>query len=184
MPDMSIPTITTPRLLLRAFTEEDLVPLHRILGERDVLRYFPKTDPLSRDRVQKMIVRLLTHWEERGYGLWAVVSRSTGELMGRSGLQYLTETEEVEVDFILDQAFWGRGLATEAGQASLQYGFESVGVGSVVGIVHPENIASQRVLEKLGMRFTERKQYFGMNCYRYAIARSAYERVHVSRQYR
>lgn len=174
---MSIPTITTPRLILRAFTEGDLDPLHCILSERDVLRYFPKSEPLSRDRVQKMIVRLLKHWEERDYGLWAVASRSTGELMGRSGLQYLAETDEVEVDFILGQAFWGQGLATEAGRASLQYGFESVGIRSVVGIVYLENIASQRVLERLGMRFIELKQYFGMDCYRYAIERSAYEKV-------
>lgn len=151
--------------------------MHRLLGEKDVLRYFPETDPLSRGRVQKMIFSLLKHWEERGYGLWAVELRSTAELIGRSGLQYLAETEEMEVDFILGKAFWGRGYATEAGRASLRYGFEELGAERVVGIVHPENMASQRVLERLGMRFMERRQYFGMDCYRYAIEYPAYKRV-------
>jgi ribosomal-protein-alanine N-acetyltransferase len=72
----------------------------------------------------------------------------------------------------LAPAFWGQGVATEAGQAALRYGFETLGVEQVVGIVHPENMASRRVLEKLGMRLIERRQYFGMDCYRYAVERS------------
>jgi ribosomal-protein-alanine N-acetyltransferase len=86
-------------------------------------------------------------------------------------LQYLPETDEVEVDFILGTKFWGQGFATEAGQASLQYGFENLDIDIIVGIVHTDNAASQRVLEKIGMRFMEAKAYFGMACYRYAIVR-------------
>jgi ketosteroid isomerase-like protein len=77
----------------------------------------------------------------------------------------------------LGQPFWGQGFATEAGQAGLRYGFDELGVESIVGIVHPENKASQRVLEKLGLRLTQRTQYFGMDCYRYAIERSSYDRA-------
>ena len=174
---MTIPTITTPRLVLRAFTEEDVEPLYRILREEDVLRYFPPTDPLPRDRVQKMVLGLLRHWEARGYGLWAVEARSSGELMGRCGLQWLPDTEEVEVDFILGRAFWGQGFATEAGRASLRYGFEELELERMVGIVHTENIASQRVLEKLGMALVEQREFFGMECNRYATERSSYHRA-------
>jgi len=171
------PAMTTPRLILRAFTEEDITRLHRLLSERDVLRYFPKVDPPSRDRVEKMVTGLLEHWEERGYGLWAVESRSGTELMGRCGLQYLVDTGEVEVDFILGKRYWGEGFATEAGRASLRYGFEDLGLECVVGIVHPENKASQRVLEKLGMNFIEQREYFGMQCHRYVIERPSYDRA-------
>lgn len=174
---MGQPTIITPRLLLRAFTHQDVVPLHRLLSGEGVLRYFPKAEPPSLDRVEKMISRLLTHWEERGYGLWAVESRSTEELMGRCGLQHVPETDEIEVDFILGRDFWGEGFATEAGQASVRYGFEDLGLESLVGIVHPENNASQRVLEKLGMEFVDERRYFGMECYRYTIERASYDRV-------
>ena len=174
---MVVEAITTPRLILRTFTEEDVEPMVRILGEKDVLRYFPKTDPPQRDRVQKMIVGLLKHWEEHGYGLWAVESRSTGDLMGRCGLQILPETEEVEVDFILGRPFWGQGFATEAGRASLQYGFEQLRLERVIGIAHVENKASQRVLEKLGMDLVEQRQLWGIECYRYAVERSAYKKA-------
>jgi len=227
---MRIPTITTPRLILRAFFEEDVDPFHHILGERDVLRYFPNTNPPSRDQVQKMVSKQLKHWEEHGYGWWAVeprteknlapfgrkvlhgVSRPSGapkscahsdrgaitlegglpptnkprhhgvykkfrdvKFIGWCGLQYLPETEEVEVAYLLGKAYWGKGLATEAAQASLRYGFEDLGLESIVGIVHLENKASQRVLEKLGLTCVEQANYFGMDCYRYSIECSSYK---------
>lgn len=172
---MRIPTITTSRLILRAFTEEDIEPLHHILGDRDVLRYFPNTNPPSRDQVQKLISGQLKHWEEHGYGWWAIEPRSKNELIGWSGLQFLPETEEVEVAYLLGKAFWEKGLATEAAQACLQYGFEAVEPESIVAIVHPENIASQRVIEKLGMSFVDQSHYFGMDCYRYSMERSSFD---------
>jgi RimJ/RimL family protein N-acetyltransferase len=173
----NIPTIAISRLILRPFTEEDIDPLHQILIGKDVLRYFPKTDPPRREQVERMVFRLREHWAEYGYGLWAVESRSTGELMGRSGLQYLPETDEVEVDFILGRKFWGQGFATEAGRTGVRYGFEALAVKNIVGIVHLENGASQRVLEKLGMTLKKRAQYFGMDCYRYGIDHSSYEAI-------
>ena len=91
--------------------------------------------------------------------------------MGRCGLQYLPDTAEVEVDFILGNEYWGHGFATEAAKVSLQYGLEKLGINTIVGIVHIDNIASQRVLEKIGMRLIESKEYFGMPCYRYATER-------------
>jgi RimJ/RimL family protein N-acetyltransferase len=169
-----LPTIATPRLVLRAFTAEDAEALHRLLSEEGVLRYFPATDPPSMDRVQQMISRLLTHWQERGYGLWAVESQSSGQLLGRCGLQYVTELDGAEVDFILGKAFWGRGFATEAARASLQFGFE-LGLERVVGIAHVQNKASQRVLEKVGMTLVEQRQFWGIGCYLYAIERAAYQ---------
>lgn len=85
------------------------------------------------------------------------------------GYCFYPRPEEVEVGYLLDQAFWGKGLATEAAQACLKYGFTNFDVESIVAIVHPENIASQRVAEKIGMSFVDRSHYFGMDVYRYSI---------------
>ena len=177
---MAIPALATPRLILRAFAKEDVDPMHQILGGEGVLRYFPPTDPPSRDRVQRMILGILRHWDEHGYGLWAVESRSDGELMGRCGLQHLAELDEVEVDFILGRAFWGQGLGTEAARASVRYGFEKLALARVVGIAHVENKASQRVLEKVGMALVERQEFFGIPCYRYAVERPTFDEVSAS----
>ena len=171
-------TLTTPRLSLRPFTLADAGPFHQILCGRDVLRYFPRSDPPPRERVEKWLNRVLAHWQEHGYGLWAVESRASGELLGRSGLQWLPETGEIEVDFLFGERFWGQGFATEAGQASLRFGLEKLAVEVVVGIVHPDNLASQRVLEKIGMTRRERTCYFGMDCYRYTVDRPMLRRLY------
>jgi ribosomal-protein-alanine N-acetyltransferase len=177
---MTIPTLATARLTLRAFTQEDVLPMYHMVNQEGVLRYFPGTGSLAQDRVQRMIDGLLKHWEERGYGLWAVESGTTRELMGRCGLQWLPDTEEVEVDFLLGKPFWGQGFATEAGRASVRFGFERLGLERIVGIVHVENGASKRVLEKLGMTLLEQREFFGIECYRLAVNRQAYERASAS----
>jgi RimJ/RimL family protein N-acetyltransferase len=164
-------TIATSRLNLRPFAPADAGPFHQILCGKDVLRYFPRSEPPPRERVEKWIQQVLAHWQAHGYGLWAVESRASGALMGRSGLQWLPETNEIEVDFLLGENFWGQGFATEAGQAGLRFGLEKLAVEFVVGIVHPENLASQRVLEKIGMTRRERACYFGMDCFRYTVDR-------------
>ncbi len=175
---MPIPSVNTPRLLLRAFSDEDADAFHRILCGRDVLRYFPKTDPPPRERVGNMIRSVLRHWEERGCGLWAVTLRETGELTGRCGLQRIEETGETELDVILGTAYWGRGYATEACRAGLRFGAATLRPEEIVGIVHPENAASRRLVEKLGFTLTGRARYFEMDCVRYAMGREVLVRLY------
>jgi ribosomal-protein-alanine N-acetyltransferase len=169
-----IPVVTTERLVLRALEDTDAEALHRIMGETDVLRYFPNPAPPSLEKVREMIEAQRTHWNTHGHGWWAVTDRDAGTYLGWSGLQYLPETDETEVAFLLGQESWGRGLATEAGRAGLRFGFETHGLASIVAIVHPENRASRRVIEKLGMIFVDEKPYFGMDCCRYRIERDAF----------
>lgn len=168
---MDIPTITTPRLTLRAFVLQDAAPLHRIFGSPGVLRYFPSSKPPSLDQVQKVIDGQLAHWAQYGYGWWATVLRSDNTFVGWSGLQFLPETDETEIAYLLDPDFWGQGLATEAAKAGLRYGLDKLGLETIVAIVHPENAASRRVIDKLGLAFVEQKPYFGMECCRYVTSR-------------
>ena len=172
----NIPTLSTRRLTLRAFTEQDVAPLYRVLGEEDVLHYFPNPDPPALDRVQNMIARQLAHWEEHRYGWWAVVSRADPALIGWAGLQFLPETTETEVAYLLSQACWGRGFATEAALASVRYGFETLGLERIVAIAHVDNKASQRVIQKLGMSLVDQVHLWGIESYRYSIDRSSFER--------
>ncbi len=164
---MSIPTIKTARLSLRPFTKQDSKPLCQILSVPGVLEYFPSSDPLDLERVQKLVERQINHWEDHNYGWWAVEPDRAGELVGWSGLQYLPETDEIEIGYLLSKPYWGKGLATESAIAGLDYGFNSLGIEKIIGIVHPENVASQNVLEKIGLKFQEQADYFGMECYKY-----------------
>jgi RimJ/RimL family protein N-acetyltransferase len=172
---MKIPTITTARLNLRPFTLSDVDPLHRILAVEGILRYFPTPDPPERDRVERLIAHQLKHWEEHAYGWWAVELRESGALLGWNGLQFLPETEETEVGYLLAKPFWGQGLATEGAQASVQYGFEHLGLATIIGITHPENVASQHVLEKVGMTLTGPAHYFGIDCLHFTMDRPSSE---------
>lgn len=166
---MEIPTRYTSRLTLRPLKPSDAEALHRILGQPGILSFFPNPSPPELARVKRMIDFQLDHWQKNGHGWWAVQETQTSRFIGWSGLQYLPETDEVEIAYLLDREKWGFGLATEAAVSGLEYGFYETGQTEIVGIVHPDNRASKRVLEKLGMTFTERKPYFGMDCLRYSL---------------
>jgi RimJ/RimL family protein N-acetyltransferase len=164
-----IPTLTTSRLTLRPFTQTDVVHLHRILNEPNILQYFPNPEAPSIERVQKIVEGQLAHWEEHDLGWWAVVSRGETELIGWNGLQYLPETDEVEVGYLLSQQFWGQGLAIEGAKASLEFGFDQLGLKHIIGLTHPDNKASQNVLLKCGLEFVDLANYFDMQVHRYAV---------------
>ena len=150
------------------------------MGDRKVMRYFPSPEPPSREQIERLIRFQLKHWEQHNYGWWAVcLSRpqGSGPLIGWAGLQYLPETDEIEVGYLLGKGYWGRGLATEAARSSVRFGFDDLGISTIVGVVHPENIASQRVLEKAGLAYVERANYFGMDVYRYLVTASPSSQV-------
>lgn len=170
---MTIPTLLTSRLVLRPFTSGDAWPLHRILGEKDILRYFPQPHPPALDRVQRLVAHQLQHWADHGLGWWAVERHQKPELIGWAGLQFLPETGETEVAYLLSRDHWGQGLAAEAARASVEFGFEHCALETIIALVHPQNRASQRVIEKLGMSFVDQAHYFGMDLYRYSLQATA-----------
>lgn len=165
-----LPTLQTARLTLRQFTLADVDALHQILQTPDILRYFPTPGTPTYERTERIVTRQLEQWQRMGYGWWALTTPSDGRLIGWCGLQFLPETNETEVGYLLAQPFWGAGLATEAARAALNYGFDHFTFPEVIGITHPGNIASQRVLQKAGMQFTRADRYFNMDCFRYAVA--------------
>ena len=164
---MSIPTFETDRLILRPFVPEDSHPLHQILAMEGVLRYYPSSDPPDLERVKGLISRQLAHWAKHGYGWWAVEDKKNGDLLGWNGLQHLPDTDETEIGYLLARPYWGRGLATEGARVGMQFAFETLQIPTIIGITHPENIASQRVLEKIGLVFVQEAEYFGMHCFKY-----------------
>lgn len=169
MPSPTTGTLTTERLVLRQFTMDDLPALFRIVQEPDIFRYFPTKSAWTMEKTESALAHQLNNWRTVGYGQWAVTMKDSGQLMGWCGMEFLPDTNETEAGYLLSNMFWGKGYATEAARASLKFGLETVGLKEVIGLTDPENIASQRVLEKCGMTFTRRQIYFGMEMFRYAI---------------
>jgi [ribosomal protein S5]-alanine N-acetyltransferase len=169
---MNIPVLETSRLILRAFVPEDVPALYEIMNGPDVLRYFPPGGPPSYERVERGVARFLRHWETRGYGLWAVVERESAALIGRCGLTFVEELQSVEIDFLFGNRYWGMGYASEAGRAALDWGLDQHVFERLIGIVHHENMASRRVLEKLGLKIQERREMWRMECVIYGLSRT------------
>ena len=169
-------TIEAGRVNLRPFTVDDLDALALICGDPDVMRYIGTGRPLSREETRARLNAVIKHQNKHGFGVWAAVDRSNGTLMGYCGLQFLDNTPEVEVGYRLAKRFWGMGFASEAAKASLRYGFEGLNLDRIVAVVQPANIASQHVLEKIGLRYVKDARFYNSDVKYYAITREEYER--------
>ena len=171
---MLVPTVETGRLVLRGFVAEDLDPLAQILSDPEVMRYMPGGKPLPRERAERTLQGILHHWEQRGFGWWAVVYGSDARLIGWCGLGHVDELDAVEVAYLLDRPYWGRGVATEGARASLRYGFEQLQLERVIALAHIENIASQRVMQKNGMTYEADLHLWGLDLVQYAVTRAGF----------
>lgn len=164
-------SFATQRLILRPFNMEDKQALFTITQEPGIFQYFPTKTAWQMDKVERSITYQNHHWETFGYGQLAVTLKESGQLMGWCGLEYLPDTAETEVGYLLSREFWGKGYATEAAQPCVKFGFEKIKLGEIIGLTDPLNIASQRVLQKCGLSFTRRQEYFGMEMLRFAAKR-------------
>jgi ribosomal-protein-alanine N-acetyltransferase len=103
-----------------------------------------------------------------------VTDRSSGALLGWNGLQHLPETDETEIGFLLDREQWDKGRTTEAARVAVRFAFETLEMPEIIAVAHPDNGASRRVIEKLGMTFDRITEYFGMPVARYAPTAPGY----------
>jgi len=156
MPPSTIPILTTERLVLRPFTQSDLAALAPLHAEESFW-WYPLRRGMTTDETAGFLERVIARYDEDGFGLEAVIERSTGDLIGWAGLavpHFLPEVlPSVEVGWRLAPSARGRGLATEAGAAAVRYGFTDGGLSRIVSIYEPENVASGRVMERLGFTY-------------------------------
>jgi RimJ/RimL family protein N-acetyltransferase len=164
-------TLETDRLLLRMFRESDLDAYAEMCGDPEVMRHLGDGQPMSREDAWRHMAMVLGHWQLRGYGLWAVEERVSGEMIGRIGCYNPEGWPELEVGWALRRRYWGHGYAIEAARASLRFAFTDLNREHVVSVIHPQNAASIRVAEKLGERFERIEQVRGFEVSIYGIWR-------------
>jgi len=168
-----MPEIETRRLRLRPMTSGDLSPLARMFADPDVMKYLPTGESRSVEETQVELSYMVDHWQQRGFGVWAVTLKDTGEFVGYCGLQYLHEEPggvsaealrdgtDVEVVAGLAKPYWQQGIAPEATRAALRYGFETIRLDRIVAAIHPDNDASRHILHSMGMTFDDTIRYYG-----------------------
>jgi RimJ/RimL family protein N-acetyltransferase len=149
--------LTTPRLILRAAVEEDISILHNLIfGDSDVMRFAFSGAPMAREAAEDFIRRFFTFGSSLT-GFAVLTEKPAGEIIGFSGLSPCDAlgASDFEIGFVLARRAWGRGIATEIGEAQLAFGFGQLQCGRLLGLVDPRNAPSIHALEKLGMRHLE-----------------------------
>jgi ribosomal-protein-alanine N-acetyltransferase len=172
-----MPVLQTCRLSLREFVLEDVDALARILSDPETMRYYPA--PFDRAGVVEWIERNRTRYANDGYGLWAMILNSTGELVGDCGLvrQTVDGVDEVEIGYHVRRDLWGQALAPEAARACRDYGFATLADDRLISLIRPENLASRRVAEKNGMTIWKEVTRANLLHYVYAIKRDEVSRL-------
>ena len=143
--------IETERLLLREFVPDDADALAAVISDPATMRFYP--EPRDRAGVESWIERNRQRYRDYGHGLWAMVLKSSGEVVGDCGLarQMVDDVNEIEIGYHLRRDLWGQGLAPEAAGACRDYGFERLGAERLIALIRPANLPSRRVAEKVGL---------------------------------
>jgi ribosomal-protein-alanine N-acetyltransferase len=165
--------LVTERLEMRPMRREDEERLHAIWSHPTTLAELRYDGEYTRAMTQERIADKRAHQAVHGFAIWTVVERLSGEVVGDCGLQMLEGGPDVEVGWRMAPDRRGRGYATEAGRASLDAGFGTLGMDRIVAITHPDNAASRRVMEKLGMTYVCPGRHYGDETVLYELARGS-----------
>ena len=148
--------LETSRLLLREMTTDDAENAYILNSDPEVLRY-TGDDPFESVEEAREFLANYESYKKYGFGRWAVILKETGEYLGWCGLKYTPELDECDIGYRFMKKFWGCGYATEAAEACLELGFGKFGMKTIVGRAMPENGASVRILEKIGLTYLENR---------------------------
>jgi RimJ/RimL family protein N-acetyltransferase len=177
MEPFGIPTLETERLRLRAFRPEDIDDYAALYADPEVVRYLGSgTEHWDRGRSWRHMAFLVGHWRLKGAGIWVIEQKETGTFVGTGGFAEPDGWPGFELAGCLAPRWWGQGYAMEAGRAALDYAFDVLNKDQVISLVHPENRASIRVIERLGQRLLRSIDHFGREMLVYGIDRETHAR--------
>jgi ribosomal-protein-alanine N-acetyltransferase len=153
--------IETDRIFLRLFCISDIEPFAKICANPNVMRYIGDGKPATLDIITEKIPEWIELYEKQKYGLMALVIKETNKLIGFCGLlhQTLDGDKYIELGYRLDEAYWQKGIATEAACAVRDYAFDALDIPMLISIIHHQNEASKRVAKRVGMRLMEKTHF-------------------------
>lgn len=143
----------TQRLVLGRFTLDDASLLLSLNSDPEVLKYLHEPVLQDETHVREILKTIILPQYEKNLGRWSVYTRDSNEFIGWCGLKHRPELNEIDLGYRFIKTAWGKGYATEAARHTLDHGFRELNVQSITGRAHVENIASLRVLEKIGMEY-------------------------------
>ncbi|MEO8146068.1 MAG: GNAT family N-acetyltransferase [Bacteroidia bacterium] len=161
--------IETERLILRELLTDDDENMFELDSNAEVHKYLGNNPVTTIEQVREVIASVRQQYIKNGIGRWAAIEKSSGNFIGWSGLKFITEPENNQVNFYdvgyrLIPKYWGKGYATESTKAALEYGFTKMNLEEIIGTVNENNKASKRALEKCGLKFIEKFQWKNITC--------------------
>ena len=175
---MNIPTLTAARFTLRAFREDDVPALTALHSDPEVMRFLrPNGEPEPNPRLAwEYMAMQMGHWLLKGYGKWAMADRKSDELVGRVGyFDAPYEWPGLELGWTISRSLWSQGYASEAARLALNWGFETLATNEIISAIHPGNVASMRVAERIGEHRLREGQVLGQPCLIYGISRDEWK---------
>ncbi|MEL4177329.1 GNAT family N-acetyltransferase [Roseateles sp. PN1] len=165
--------LTTARLRLEPLTDAHFDGLHRLNSDPEVMRYITGKPDTPED-TQLMIDRVKARWAEWGYSWWAFIEQSTGELIGAGCIQHLGRviSGPHEIGWRLRRDRWHQGYASEAAQRMATFAFDDLNAPLLCAVRMPDNLASGRVMDRLGMRYTGVEHWYDMDMARHDVTRA------------
>ncbi|CAN5674639.1 GNAT family N-acetyltransferase [soil metagenome] len=155
--------IVTRRLLLRPVVAGDGHALHsQVYGQSDVMRWLPGGTPLSKERSEAILAALDRHWDDHGYGVWAVTGRADGAVVGQCGFRHIVELGETELFYALGPGHWGKGYATEAARAAIDWARFNTALQRIIAFTKAGHVTSEAVLRKCTFRSAGPVRVFGL----------------------
>ena len=156
------PTLHTERLTLRPFVEADLDAYAAMCADAEVMRHIGAGGPVDRDIAWRQMAHFAGHWVLRGYGMWAIEERASGELVGRAGFLNPEGWPANELGWLLGRPHWGRGYAYEASLAAREHGRQTMGLhGRLISLIRAENARSLALARRLGAQHEETIDFMG-----------------------
>lgn len=161
--------LETEHLILRPFTAGDVDAAFRWFGDAEVMRFTPTGPDRSLDETARRLATYQEHQETHGFSKWLVQERRSGEAIGDSGLLVLPESGNIDLGFRFLQRFWGLGFATEVAIAWIRVAVSQLGLKRLTAFAHPENVASLKVLDKVGFHRFGSERVMGMDAITFAL---------------
>ena len=166
----------TPRLILRPFEEADPEDAFEWFSDPRVMWFTPSGPDRSVEQTEARLAGYQTHQAKHGFSKWLILDRLSSRPIGDSGLLVLDEYGWIDLGFRLSQPFWGKGFATEAASAWVRAAFEEHHLAELGAFAHPDNVASLRVLSKLGFRCVRRGSVMGMESIIFSLSSADFRR--------
>ncbi|MEM8510646.1 MAG: GNAT family N-acetyltransferase [Bacteroidota bacterium] len=168
--------LETDRLLLREITPEDFDDLFSMNSDPQIMKYVGDGSVRSHEQMINELDVLISHYTRKpGLGIWATELKTNRCFIGASGLVYYDNTPEIEIGYRMQKEFWNNGYATEASRGLLEYGFTQLNLEKIVSSAHVDNIASRRVMEKIGMTYIDDRFHYGCLQAYYEISAGEYQ---------